>query len=345
MSHSGDQIGWGMVGASFMASEYVIRDLEKRDDSKVVGFLSGSPERAAQFSAKTGVEQSYSTLDELLADERIDAVYISTQNHLHAPQTIAAAQAGKHVLCEKPLATSLAECREMINACKDAGVVLATCHHLRGSAVIITAKQMVDAGEIGEIVAMRVFHAAYLIERLQTWRLHDKSAGGGAILDLTPHDADLARFFTGTEVESVTASASSLGMATNGIEDNAAGVMTLTDGRQVLFHDAFTVPHAGCGFEVHGTKASLIVHNSINREGSGELTLRENGRTLREIKPDASLAALEPFQRTLDHVAGAISGNARVLATGEDGMKSLAVALAAKKSAESGRRVLLSELD
>ena len=135
----------------------------------------------------------------------VDAVYISTTNELHKAQTLAAAAAGKHVLCEKPLAVTLADAREMVAACRQAGVVMGTNHHLRNAATHRKIRELIQSGAIGKPLFARVFHAVYLPPHLQGWRLTTPNAGGGVILDITVHDADTLRFVLGAEPVEATA--------------------------------------------------------------------------------------------------------------------------------------------
>ncbi len=130
----GKSLRWGLIGASTIAREWVIGAIRAQPGNEVVAVLSTDARRGADFARAQGIPSSYTDLDALLANPDVDAVYISTTNELHKAQTIAAAAAGKHVLCEKPLALSLADAREMVAACAKAGVVLATNHHLRNAA-------------------------------------------------------------------------------------------------------------------------------------------------------------------------------------------------------------------
>ena len=176
----GAAVNWGFIGASQWAGRYLIPAVQAVDGANAVGVFSSSPERGEKFAEEAGLERSYASLEEMLADPGIDAVYIGTTNDLHAERTIAAARAGKHVLCEKPLAMTLAEAEAMIEACSEAGVVLATNHHLRGAPTILAIRERFEAGAIGEVVAARVFHARSLRQELRTWRLKRPEAGEGS---------------------------------------------------------------------------------------------------------------------------------------------------------------------
>ncbi len=328
-------MNWGFVGASQWAGHYLIPAVRATEDARAVGVFSSSAERGERFAEAAGLERAYPSLEEMLADPGIDAVYIGTTNDLHAERTIAAARAGKHVLCEKPLALSLAEAAAMIAACEEAGVVLATNHHLRGAPTIRAMREMVEAGAIGEILAARVFHARSLPEELRTWRLRKPEAGGGVVLDITVHDADTVRFLLGDEVAEVTALTANQGLAEPPLEDSAMGVMRMRGGQLVSFHDAFTVPHAGTGFELHGTEASLIGREVMTPDPIGQVLLRR----LDEIE-EVEIAERGPiYERVVRCFGAAVRGEGRPLATGEDGAAALAIALAALESARSCRPV------
>ena len=116
-------IRWGLIGASTIAKQYMIAAIRNQPDGEIAAVMSSSPERAAAYAREQGIPAGVSSLPDLLATD-IDAVYISTTNELHLEQALAAASAGKHVLCEKPLALTAADARRIVAACKDAGVVL-----------------------------------------------------------------------------------------------------------------------------------------------------------------------------------------------------------------------------
>ena len=191
--------GWGLIGASTIAREWVIGAIRAQPGAEVAAVMSSSAARGADYAKANGIAKAYDSLDALLADPKVDAVYISTTNELHKEQTLAAAAAGKHVLCEKPLAMTVADARQMVAGCRNAGVVLGTNHHLRNAASHGAIRAAIRAGRIGTPLSARVFHAVYLPPHLQGWRLDRPDAGGGVILDITVHDADTLRFVLGDD--------------------------------------------------------------------------------------------------------------------------------------------------
>ncbi len=328
-------IGWGLIGASTIARQFMARAINTQPDSRVVAVVSRDLERGRAFAAEHGIPAVYDSVEALLADPRVDAVYISTTNERHAPQTLAAARAGKHVLCEKPLALTLDDAQAMVATCRDAGVVLGTNHHLRNAVTHRAIRRLVKDGAIGQPLAVRVFHAVYLPEPLQTWRIHDPDAGGGVILDITVHDADTLRFDLDDEPVEVTALTASQGMASKGLPDAVMGVMRFRSGLLAQFHDAFTIRHTLTGFEVHGTEGSILARDVMTQQPRGQVVLRRGDQEeMIDPGPHEDL-----YTRAVRLFNAAIRGEGKPAATGEDGVRSLAVALAVAESAATGRTV------
>ncbi len=326
-------VRWGLVGASTIAREWVINAI-RGAGGDVVNVMSSNAERGAAFAKENGIGRSTDNLTSLLSDSDVDAVYISTTNELHRDQAIAAANAGKHVLCEKPLAMSVEDAKAMMAAADQAGVVLATNHHLRNASTHAAMREAIASGQIGRPLAARVFHAVYLPPHLQGWRLERPDAGGGVILDITVHDTDTLRFILASNPVEVTAFAQEGGMGKAGIEDGVMGVMRFENGVIAQFHDAFTAKYAETGLEIHGTEGSLIARNVMTQRPVGTVTLKNASgeRVLPTTDKNLYQTALEAFHR-------AVAGNGQPAATAEDGIWSLATGLAVVESAATGKAV------
>jgi len=324
---------WGLIGASTIAREWVMGAI-RATGGEIVSVMSSNTERGRTYAAENNIAASVTSLDALLADTQIDAVYISTTNELHAEQAIAAARAGKHILCEKPLALSLTDAHAMVTAAKDAGVVLATNHHLRNAGSHRAMRQAILDGKIGKPLAARVFHAVYLPPHLQSWRLDRPDAGGGVILDITVHDADTLRFVLNDDPIEAIAFSQSGGMGREGLEDAVMGVLRFRSGLIAQFHDGFTTKYAETGFEVHGTEGSLIGLGVMTQKPAGTVTLR-NADGDHELPLDTR----NLYETALDNFHGAIAGKGRPSATGEDGIWSLATGLAVVEAAKTGNAI------
>ena len=324
---------WGLIGASTIAREWVIGAI-RATGGEVVSVTSTNAERGKTYAAEQGIARSVTSLADLLSDPEIDAVYISTTNELHRDQALAAAKAGKHILCEKPLAMSLEDARGMVKAAKEAGVVMATNHHLRNAATHRAMREAIKAGRIGTPLSARVFHAVYLPPHLQGWRIDKPEAGGGVILDITVHDADTLRFVLDSDPAEAIAFSQAGGMGKAGLEDAVMGVLRFANGVIAQFHDGFTTKFAETGLEVHGTEGSLIGRNVMTQRPIGTVTLRDA-----DGEQDLPLDPRNLYETALSAFHAAIAGNGKPSATGEDGVWSLATGLAVVEAARTGRTV------
>jgi 1,5-anhydro-D-fructose reductase (1,5-anhydro-D-mannitol-forming) len=325
---------WGVIGASTIGRDWMVPAISAQPDSKVAAVASSDPERGRRYAEELSIPKAYSSVGDLIADPTLDAVYISTTNESHEQHALAAISAGKHVLCEKPLALSLDSARAMVAAAAAAGVVMGTNHHLRNAATHRRMREVIQSGAIGRPLAARVFHAVYLPPHLQSWRIDRPDAGGGVILDITVHDADTLRFALGDEVVEVTAMTASQGMGRAGLEDAVMGVMRFEKGTIAQFHDAFTSPHAYTGFEVHGTEGSLYGRDVMTQRPTGTVTLRRG-----DSEEEIAIEHENLYERSVRCFNEAIRDKGEPAATGVDGVRSLAVALAVRESAGTGRTV------
>lgn len=331
------KLGWGLIGASDIAKTRMIAAINGDPDSAVVAVMSLSEERAKRYAAENAIPRSYTSVASVLADPEVDIVYISTTNERHKQEVTLAAQSGKHVLCEKPLALTLQDAREMLETCQQAHVVLGTNHHLRNAVTHRALRRLIKEGAIGRPLAARVFHAVYLPPRLQGWRLDRPEAGGGVVMDITVHDADTLHFALDDDAEEVVAISGQQGLAQSGLEDAVMGAIRFRSGLLAQFHDAFTIKNARTGFEVHGSDGSLIGEEVMTQEPQGRLFLqREGKREEVELGPQENL-----YAHQVRHFNAAVLGQGKPFATGEDGVRSLAVAMAVLESTKSGERVAI----
>jgi 1,5-anhydro-D-fructose reductase (1,5-anhydro-D-mannitol-forming) len=330
------KLGWGLIGASDIAKTRMIEAINGQPDSVVVAVMSSSEERARRYAADNGIPRHYASVEALLADSEVNVVYISTTNERHRSEVTLAAKSGKHVLCEKPLALTMSDAREMLEACKQAHVVLGTNHHLRNAITHRALRRLIKEGAIGKPLAARVFHAVYLPPRLQGWRLDKPEAGGGVILDITVHDADALHFALDDDAEEVIALSGRQGLAQSGLEDAVMGAIRFRSGLLAQFHDAFTIKHTRTGFEVHGSEGSLFGEDVMTQEPQGRVFLqREN-----KMREEVNLGSHENlYAHQVRHFNAAVNGQGTPFATGQDGLRSLAVATAVLESTKSGQRV------
>ena len=328
---------WGLIGASDIAATRVIGAI-RANGGDITGVYSNSPERAREFAASHALPGATTDLDELLGWE-IDAVYISSANALHFDQASRALLAGKHVLCEKPLALDDGQATAMVELAEDRGLVLGANHHLPGSPLHAKVRELVVAGTIGTVLSAKIAHAVLLPERLRGWRLGQSTPGSGVILDITCHDASVLNPLLGTPV-AVTALAVQQADWNSGGQADAAmtAIRYEQDGQPPVLaqtHDAFTVGFAGTSLEVHGTEGSIQVIDAMTQDTKGEILLT----TVSGVEAVDVDCSEDLYVIGLRAFTAAVDGTGTPTASGRDGLMALKVALAAQESANSGRTV------
>ena len=215
-----ESVRWGVLGTARIAREQVIPGIRRSGRGEVVAVSSASG-RAGAYAAELGIPKAYGSHDDLLADADIDAVYIPLPNSLHAPWIVRAARAGKHVLCEKPLFSRGAQLEEVEAAVGAAGVYLAEAFMYRHHPQLATVRELLGAGEVGELVTLQArLHFSLSRTGEPDIRLRP-DMGGGALLDLGCYPVDLFGGLTGTDPDDVAAVAHREG----GVDTRTAAVL------------------------------------------------------------------------------------------------------------------------
>ena len=317
-------------------------------DAELVAVATRQEDRGRAFVAEHGGAW-YADYRELLAQARADAVAICTPHDLHAPMTLAAARAGAHVLCEKPLARNTAECDAMIAACEQAGVTLGVTFQGRFEPLSLRLKAALDAGRLGRLLwvsANTLWHRTDGYYRSGPWRGTWAHEGGGVLINQAIHAIDLLIWLAGLP-ERVTARARTLNHAIE-VEDAALAILDYADGKLGLIQ-ATTVAHPGYPerFELFGSAGSAVYHKGQARL---EWHLLEPAEDYTE-EAAVSSGAARPMDITVaghtalynDFVA-AIHAQRAPLIDGREGRRSVALVEAIYRSAASGDAVALAEL-
>ncbi|MDQ2692150.1 MAG: Gfo/Idh/MocA family oxidoreductase, partial [Chloroflexota bacterium] len=197
-------IGVGVAGTGFIGPAHV--EGLHRNGIQVLGLVGSTKEKAESKAAELGIPRAYASLEELLADPDVDVVHLATPNHLHHPHALAALQAGKHVVCEKPLAMTSAQSAELVQLAKEKNLVNAVNFNIRMYPLVQQARSMVQSGELGDLF---ILQGSYLQDWLLlptdwNWRLEPELGGSlRAVGDIGSHWLDLLTFITGLRVEEV----------------------------------------------------------------------------------------------------------------------------------------------
>jgi predicted dehydrogenase len=332
----------GIIGAGNIA-RYHLRGY-RAAGAQIVAIADTNPITRETRAAEWSVRHAFSDFRDLLALPGIDAVSICTPNVAHHAPTLAAAAAGIHVLCEKPISLSLVEADEMIAACQEAGVVLQVDHHLRSNPAVQRTRRMIEAGELGRVtfVRLRQAHdwsgAAEVPPGFRTQAL----AGGGTLLDNGCHLFDLARHLGGP-VREVFCRTATLKFEIE-LEDIATVSLLFESGALGQIETSWTATGWDQGFWIDGTRGALEYN-----ERSGRPVLRHLFRDADNITWDDPASHSWQTPAGLDHTRAiasfldAVRGTRPVECTGEDGRDAVRLALASYQSAALGRPVVIGD--
>lgn len=327
---------WGLIGASDIAETRVIPAL-LANQQEIAIVQSTKIGRAEEFAKSNNILKSTDDLQQLLNSD-IDAVYISSTNEKHFEQAMAAIKARKHLLCEKPIAMSLADAQEMVTAAKNANLIFATNHHIRVAGSHQLVRNLIANGELGELISVRINHAVALPDRLKGWRITDQAAGGGVVLDIVVHDVDTLRFLISSNISEVVGLTNSFGLGTEKIEDSAMVIYKFENGVLATSHESFVVKHNVTTLDIHGTKGSIFMENAMTQDPVAQVTIRDASGT-RELtvsdREDLYIKAIRQFVR-------AVERGESPYADGDDGYRSLQGALAVLESVNTKKVVKLN---
>ncbi len=346
-------LGIGIIGSGFMGRTYAETISKYCQRAAVRAVAVGS--RAAELAGIYGVTHEPS-LDSLLARKDVDAVFIATPHHVHAQQALAAAKAGKHVLLEKPMACSVADCDAIIAACKAAGVKCTIAFTQRSRKCNIRAKELIDRGEIGRVLQIQEYalNATGLVG-LPKWQSDAENLGtlfGHAI-----HNFDRIRWLTGQEIRTVYAKCDNLEQPRTqnsepgnpAVEGTSMVLMTLTDGATAGLWESFQVPKPS--FPRTQFTAWIIGEKGLlDIDAYGELRVATGG-AWRVVETQAPIdwagkgfldpVRLESYTRQCQDFIDAVLDDRQPMVTGWDGRQAVAAALAAYESSRAGREVVL----
>lgn len=278
-------VRWGIIGCGDVARKRVAGAIQNDPDSQLVAVCRRDEGKLRDFAKEFEVPTATTNAEELIASPQIDAVYIATPVNLHCPQTLAAAQAGKHVLVEKPMAMSVTECDQMISACENAKVELGVAYYRPFYPVIHRMRDLIDAGEIGRVLSVSATTCTpFAINPGEDgyWRVLPEAGGGGALMDIGSHRLDLFLRMFGAVVD-VKAQCGTVA-ATYEADDVATLALRFESGVHGILHCCFGAETDPDEFAILGTKGRLV-SRPLNR---GELIIERASQCFVEQHPPAN---------------------------------------------------------
>ena len=339
---TGRKLGYAIVGLGSYGLGRIIPQFQNCQHSRLVALVSGDPAKARKVAQEYGVPErgiySYNDFDRIRDNPDIDIVYICLPVFMHAEYTIRAAQAGKHVMCEKPMAVSSAECEQMIAACRKAGKKLMIGYRSRFEPHNVEAIRLARAGAIGTIRYFRSEHG-FVAGDANTWRMKKAQSGGGSLMDIGIYALQAARYMTGEEPVAVFAKET-----TNRSDPRFREVEDMID-----FQLEF--PSGAIGscmsmysanrnqFVLMGDKGRIELEPATAYSGQ-RMWVGQERSDKTEVKPPPGPYANQ-WVGQLDHMAQCVLQNREPLVPGEEGLRDLRIIEAVYRSAREQKRILV----
>ena len=328
------RVGFAVVGLGSIA-EVFMRAVASSENASLTGLVTGHPaEKGTKFGGEYNVPQSsiytYETFDRIRDNKAIDAVYIALPNSMHCEYVVRAAKAGKHVFCEKPMAISSAECRQMIDACREAKVKLMIGYRIQYDVTFRKIYDMVRSGAFGEIEAFQA--GFYGMKNKQQWRLDRTLSGGGSLLDLGVYALNTVRWMAGEEPAEYRAFVATRekGPKYASVEQSVDWLMKFPSG--VLASCGSSYGQNGTSFlQMNGSIGHVRIEPAFTY---GSTVLKYSGVTKDgEISGSGEVFHPDQFVLEVEHFADCILENKPVRTPGEEGLKDLAIVEEIYKSA------------
>ena len=322
-----DRVRYGVLSTSQIARRQHVPAARESANSEIAAISSRDKTRAGEWAQKLGIPKAYGSYDELIADPDIDAVINPLPNSLHAEWTIKSAEAGKHILCEKPLAVTVEGAQRMIDAAEANGVLLMEGFTTQFQPMMPFIRETIDSGEIGEVMIAR----AELTYTIQDWGGDNRvkrELGGGALLDAGCYCVNAVRFLMDREPESV--QAFQRVRESHGVDSTFVGLLRFADDRMAYIATGMEQPFRAC-CEVIGTEGRIEVPYLFG----GQVVKVVVGREEREER----FEQVNRFRVQMEHFAECILRGQAPMLPPEDGLNNTKVLVALQRAAREGREV------
>jgi predicted dehydrogenase len=322
-------VRWGVAGLGNIVVNQIAPVLASTRTSRLVTCVGSSPEKGRAFAEKFAVDHVCTSFDELLALPDVDAVFIATPNAMHHAMVLAAARAGKHILCEKPLALSVDHAREMLTACRTAGVTLRVAYQMRFEEIMVRVREIVRSGTLGDLRTFQLERTGP-VGKKAPWRL--EGAQGGALFDMSVHLYDLAEWVTGLRFKEVSGW-SQPDRASGAPDETVALLGRMGERCHAMIRASRELPFAENNLVIEGTLGSLVT-SPLRFVDEYWLRVRTAAGTTEE-----KFAPSPMYRRQMELFDAELLGEPCRLATGEDGLRNVEITCALIESIATRRTI------
>ena len=320
-----NKIKWGIVGLGRQAEKMALA-IRSSNNGLLVSVASKNEERASLFAKQFSVPRYESDYSKLLNDPEIDVIFVASSNAEHYEHALKALKAGKHVLCEKPMAVTVQEGRKMIEIASKHNLKLGVGYHLRHHPIHQKARDMIAKGDLGKLILTQINWSVGTHGETETkpyegymkWRDDMKKSGGGALTARGTHIFDLIYFLTGKETKEI--------MAYTDIEKKrpvdtlAVGMLKMEGGLVAVVSTSRRIPYSLNEVIIYGSHGRLTLHDTLTTDSSGELEFKSGDKIIRAHYPKKNV-----YQKEIEDFGDEIKHKKNNSATGTDGLRAITI--------------------
>lgn len=341
------RLGFAVVGLGHLSLEEILPAFAQTKRCKPTALVSGDPAKMKQVAQQYGIAEknlyNYQNYDTLKDNPDVDIIYIVLPNSMHAEYTVRGAQAGKHILCEKPMANSVKECQQMIAACNAANKKLMIAYRIQYEPYNRQMMQMARGRELGAIKVIEMVNGQNQGGDLNQWRLKKSLAGGGSLPDVGIYCLNTARFVTGEEPIEIQASQYSApgDPRFREVEETVTWTMRFPSGIQV---------NAACSYGFHETRRYRVAGSDAWAEMSPAFPYRglrlmvgrkNPTNPMMENKEERILNEKNQFALEMDHIAECVQENKKPFTPGEEGLQDIRLISLIYEAAQTGKKIII----
>ena len=334
-----DKIRYAVVGLGWIAQEVILPAFKDAKYSQLSALVTDDPRKAKELGKKYDVTQTldYDAYDELLRNGSIDAVYITLPNNMHKDFCIRAARAGVHVLCEKPMADSVAECGEIIEAAEQNNVKLMIAYRLHFEPANLRAIEIVQGGDIGE---PRIFNSVFSQQVAEGNIRLKRNMGGGPLMDMGVYQINAARYlFRDEPLEVIGAGANSGDPRFSEVHEMASGILRFPGDRLAVFTCSFGAASSDA-YQVVGTKGELKLEPAFDYHSELKMTVKAG-----DDEKEISFDKVDEFGGEIEYFSQCVLSNSEPEPSGYEGLADVRIVEALLESMRSGKPIRLEPFE
>ena len=322
----------GIVGYGAIAEKFHQPGIKASNYAEISGVYDKNKDRCSKLASVEPDVKCYKSYEEMLSDSRIEAVLLATPNNFHCSNVISAAEAGKHILCEKPMALNMVESRLMVDMCDKAGVTFMVAHHLRFKACNIRTAEVISEGKLGRISSARAIWSFNIPGGLLSdgWRENKNMSGGGQIMNVNSHCIDLLVYLFGKPQRVTAFLQTEKGSV---VESGSIVMIEFDNGILGIAQGSYREKGSSNNLEILGSESTVIVEGACSAGKDGELKYFPSG-VCEKVETDVS-----PYTKEVDHFARSIKEKFEPISSGRKILDTMMVIDAAYLSAQTGKHI------